>query len=186
MANAMLVDKQLFCKPVLYEAHVFQLEDRGYRALSVWNLPMWWFQMSFMRPNYMIAIVSSLNDNTPTFLLVNVHLVVNIYNPARMKQVKILQEAIQKAQKALKISHVVLCGDFNTTPDSPEMRWLIDNGRYSDIGTLPTCADNRIDYVLTSGWNNNKSIIQESFIGCTDEPRCSDHFAVVYNSFYID
>ena len=169
MANVMLLRKDRYTTIDHSERHVFSTADRGYSKTS----PFWWFQMSFLRPNFMLVVV---RGQTPqyTAVVVNAHLVTGKNNPARQRQVQLIHAAVERVRLQFQCARVILCGDLNATPDSPELHWLCSH--YSDIGGEEE-DKHRIDYVLTAGY---AAASRDTMTKCGhQQPRCSDHLGIV-------
>jgi endonuclease/exonuclease/phosphatase family metal-dependent hydrolase len=191
MGSMVLARKKKFDSLEVVRTTPFPLALRGY---PTGNIPVWWFQTCFLRPNFMI--VRCMDRSRPSrtkLIVVNVHLVVGRHNRSREAQLLHIFAAVQTARTQFNCSNILICGDFNAHHDEPELKLM---GRY---GFYDSVDDRKIDIKDICTWDpqntNNQNRGQRHRIDyifhsstfnmitfqrcCDDFPYASDHYGVV-------
>ena len=201
MAQTICASKDQYKDMKLLEITPFSYIYRGYikpsqlaptRWYNLFLWLRWWFNMLLIRPGFMIVkVIDNMNQE---ILLVNCHLITGVTNSIRMKQIKIINDAINKYN----IKNVIWCGDFNADEIQPEINLLTQFG-YIDscVKLYPTRnldehytwenyinpytphgePNQRVDYI----WYKNDSFIAKKYNRIFDGinlPISSDHYGV--------
>ena len=166
----------------------------------------YWIQHCFFRPGFMIIHATTTEGRELT--VCNSHLVISepgtLRNHGRIGQMEFLKQSL--AEHSANSSMVVVCGDFNAPPDSPEVQALRDMGLTDGFsqhepgfntwdsklnlnvpkGQLSE-PNSRLDHVFTQGANGctislgqvTKTFDGVHTCGGVAMPIVSDHFGVL-------
>jgi endonuclease/exonuclease/phosphatase family metal-dependent hydrolase len=196
LATCVLVRKEHCGSLELVASTPFSFTQRAY-PLNMQKPWTWWFQMSYLRPGFLIGRCTCKDDPSKTLLLVvNVHLVVGVTNIGRTGQVRCVLAAVEEAKRQYDCQRVVWCGDFNAHHTQPEISVMGQHG-LADAAQLEDDVDHdrlytwhneqnpfvqpgepnaRMDYVFYC----RRSFAVVHYERCFDRPPfVSDHFGVL-------
>ena len=206
MALVVLLRKEKFLEGELEVRRPFAKPAYPYPT-SLQGLPFYWFQMSFLRPGFMVL---ECRGKSQDVTVAACHCVIGDYqntaNPGRKIQVEGLLFELNNA--APDGNFAVLAGDFNAGSDQPELSLLRELGWVDAVEahcashhggdstafrtweaknpytrlTVPTEPDDRIDYCflkLPPAGSSNQVTIQTAKLIGNKEPFLSDHYGVL-------
>lgn len=145
------------------------------------------------------AFLSELNVESRRILVANTHLAFPLHmTRERASQAAILVSAVQDYCDQFRVPSVVICGDFNDTPDSPAIQTLLES-KHSLFDAFATCQpkcrgytysfqnpyvdralwqEGRIDYIFAGGELQLKCC-EIVFDGRKGLQIVSDHFGLL-------